>query len=528
MQIEQTISGQARRRVSRLLWSVCILASVLGCQSPEPQRRPIEDLIKATIEFSVAEESRTAARPNSHRLPPQRKDAVRRASFEESHEPQTGRVVPISQHAPLQMPPDPEDLNHATGPELPNPVRTQRPARTDQLAGPLVNEIFEETDLRQAIQALATQAKASVIIDEQVGGTASALIEDEPFESALQKILLPAGFVWAKKDGQYFIGTTDPESSLYRFLSRKVDYRSQYFAPEELTALLPEGMKQYVRAVGKRNLMVIDAPLHIAQQILDELQHVDQPVPQVSLEAVVAVFSPESSFQYGMNLKQLAEKHAMQLDLSSLAMSGTIVPASAGYLFGKAASTSYFLRLLQQEGYVKIRAAPHVMAKDGEQAKISIERETFFATQPINPDFFYRQEIQKVQAGISLDITPVIRGDNITVIIERAEVSEDIRESGTDPQLASPYPLINRRTIQTTVNVKDGETIVIGGLTANQMVDRVSRVPFFSKIPLIGVMFKQVDRQQQEAEIVIFISPRIVYPGNMEVLPEHEPKFLSP
>jgi hypothetical protein len=41
-------------------------------------------------------------------------------------------------------------------------------------------------------------------------------------------------------------------------------------------------------------------------------------------------------------------------------------------------------------------------------------------------------------------------------------------------------------------------------------------------------MFKQVDRQQQEAEIVIFISPRIVYPGNMEVLPEHEPKFLSP
>ena len=113
----------------------------------------------------------------------------------------------------------------------------------------------------------------------------------------------------------------------------------------------------------------------------------------------------------------------------------------------------------------------------------------------------------------------MIRGDNITVTIERAEVSEDIRESGTDPQLASPFPLINRRTVSTTVNVHDGETIVIGGLTHRQMVDRVSRVPIFRHFWGLKHVFEQIDKQEQQAEVVEFISPRIVRSGKQEVLP---------
>ena len=95
-----------------------------------------------------------------------------------------------------------------------------------------------------------------------------------------------------------------------------------------------------------------------------------------------------------------------------------------------------------------------------------------------------------------LNLTPVIRGDNVTVIIERAEVSEDIRESGTDPSLASPYPLINRRFVTTTVDVKDGETIVIGGLTYSQQVDRVSHLPVLGKLWGIGKLFQQIDQQE--------------------------------
>ncbi len=89
--------------------------------------------------------------------------------------------------------------------------------------------------------------------------------------------------------------------------------------------------------------------------------------------------------------------------------------------------TSAFVKLLAREGYVTIRAAPRVMAKDGEKAEISIARDTFFSISQGNNQFLYRQDIEKVEAGISLMLTPSIRGDNVQIVIEKAEVSEDIR-----------------------------------------------------------------------------------------------------
>ena len=66
------------------------------------------------------------------------------------------------------------------------------------------------------------------------------------------------------------------------------------------------------------------------------------------------------------------------------------------------------------------------------------------------------------------------------------------------------------------MHVKDGATIVIGGLTHRETVDRENRIPYLSDIPWIGHLFKQIDKQEQEAEVVVFISPRIVRSGEKE------------
>lgn len=501
----RTLFGQHRRatgltRSSLQGWfAIGMLAALAGCQSPPVARRPLDDIFRDSLEFATvqAQEKREFALAATDW--PAESERIRPA--------EAGRVSPaifVSDSVSVASD-EAVTRNVHSAPRFAN--------------GPLVNEIFEETDIREAIQSLASQAEVRVIVDDQVAGTATALIEDEPFESALQGILLPLGYIWANSGGHYMIGTTDPSSSLFRYLSEKTDYRPNYFDPNELLPLLPENLQQYVRIVDKRNLMVIQAPKDIADEIIEELENADQPVPQVVLEAMVAVHSPESSYQFGSDLQQLATNAAgngVNLKLSGLALTGAVSPASLGSLFGDFGITSYFLRVLEQEGYLDIRAAPHVMAKDGEKATISINRETFFSTQPANADVFFRQDIQKVEAGIVLEITPVIRGDNVTVTIERAEVSEDIRESGTDPDLANPFPLINRRWVTTTVDVKDGETIVIGGLTYRQSVDRVNHIPVLGKLWGIGKYFQQIDQQEQEAEVTVFISPRIVQPNSRE------------
>ncbi|EGF24896.1 protein containing Type II and III secretion system domain [Rhodopirellula baltica WH47] len=97
----------------------------------------------------------------------------------------------------------------------------------------------------------------------------------------------------------------------------------------------------------------------------------------------------------------------------------------------------------------------------------------------------------------------------MTIDIEKAEVSEDVRNA-TPALSINQYPIINRRSVSTTVSVKDGKTIVIGGLVQRETVDRVNRIPGLSRLPGVGYLFQTTQRQTRDAEVVIFISPRIV------------------
>lgn len=377
-----------------------------------------------------------------------------------------------------------------------------------------ISEAFEETDIREAIQILASLAEVSVIIDDTIGGVTSAIIEDETFDEALEKILLPIGLVYAKQDGRYIIAPPDPDSPLFDYVSTRIQYLPLHHKPATLTTLLPPRFKPYLHSLPDRNLIVIDAPHEIGQDILKRIQELDQPVPQVELEAIVCVVSPDKGFRFGLDWGHVVGVNgvnSLRAGLTGLTFSGSASPQGISDSFSDFAVTSAFVRLLAQEGYISIRAAPRVTARDGEKALISINRETFFSLQPTDSNIFFRQDVQKVEAGISLEITPSVRGDMIAVNIGKAEVSEDIRSSDPRAELTSnPYPIINRRLVSTNVNVRNGHTIVIGGLVQRQTVDRINRIPGLSRIPLLGKMFQTIEKQEQDAEVAIFISPRIV------------------
>ncbi len=379
-----------------------------------------------------------------------------------------------------------------------------------------VTEIFEDTDVRQALQSLAQQAGVNLILDEQVNGIASAVIEDETFEAALRKILLPLGLVYRKTpEGEYLVASPNPGSPLFPLVAERFEYRPVHLAPDELLKLVPDRETQYLTVIDKRNLIVVEAPRELAEPILKRLQDSDTPIPQVELEAIVCVISPERGFRSGLDWGHavtLNGSDVFRVGMAGLSFSGAGSGSGLGSTFSSFAVTSTFVKLLAEEGYLSIRAAPRVTARDGEQASISITRQSFFSTQPSNANQFFRQEVEEVEAGIELDITPVIRGDNITVKIEKAEVSEDIRTADINSQIANnPFPLINRRSVSTTVHVKNGETIVIGGLVQRQTVDRMAKVPILGDLPGgVGRLFQTVEQTERDAEVVIFISPRIV------------------
>lgn len=378
-----------------------------------------------------------------------------------------------------------------------------------------ITESFKpDMEIREAIDLLTSHVPKTVVIDESVGGVVNLEIVDQDFESALKLLLEPLGVYYAKVGDRYVVAPANPDSPLYQYISTRTQYSPKFQDIASLTNMLPPRYKKFIQISTERNFIGIDAPKPIADDIDYRLRELDKPVPQVELEAIVCVVSPDSSFRFGMDWGHRvgsADTEDLNVTMNNLGLRSAFSADGARNIFSDFAVTSAFVRLLAQEGYITIRAAPRVTAKDGEKANISINRETFFSLQPNNSSVFFQPNIQKVEAGISLEITPRVHDDMVNVKITKAEVSEDIRTQAANADLSSVvYPIINRRTVSTEVMVRDGHTITIGGLVQRQTVDRIAKVPFFSSIPIAGKLFESIEKQEQDAEVAIFICPRIV------------------
>jgi len=104
-------------------------------------------------------------------------------------------------------------------------------------------------------------------------------------------------------------------------------------------------------------------------------------------------------------------------------------------------------------------------------------------------------------------MTPIVKGSEVTLKIQKVEVSGEVRTTATATER---FPVINRRDVSTTVKVADGETMVIGGLVQRREVNRLNKIPGLGDVPVLGNLFRRIDRQEEESEVAIFITPRLV------------------
>ena len=441
---------RARVRIDKLIVLATIFFPMLaGCQSMFIETSPnhrhgrvsVEDLARnsiddanrqvrpntATQSAATQQQTKLAARhrqnsPSNQHAGKKPTQAVAAVGIKKSDQAKLEQQVQQVQYQEEIYQPQPQlDPNYS--------VPTEQASSLLSLPTTPVSDEFIETDAVEAIQSIAAQARVTVILDENISGAVTASINNESFADAIQKICLPLGLHMRMRGNQLLISDGDPESFLFSLVAQRLSYEPLHATPDELSKLLPEQLLRYVRIANARNMLIIEAPEDIARRIYSELAQYDQPVPQVVLEAMVVVISPDSGFQFGADFGNAGINSAdSNFSLDGLALAGAF-PGAANQLFSRFATTSYFVRALEQQGYLSIRATPHVMAKNGEKAEISIARETFFSTLPASSQLLIRPNIQKVEAGITLEITPTIRGDNVLMVIDRAEVSENIRST---------------------------------------------------------------------------------------------------
>jgi type IV pilus assembly protein PilQ len=336
----------------------------------------------------------------------------------------------------------------------------------------------------------------------QIQEKITARVHQSSFEDTLNTLLSGTKYAFARQGKRYLIGDASSNSTALRalFTTEVIPLRyvnSADFA-QIVSALLPN---TNYKVLKEQNAIAVTGPPDLIARAKEEIGKLDQPGQQVMLEAVVIEMSTNAS------------KTLSLTTLFSTSRFRATVPGGDITFNSTAPFTREFRATLQaliSQGEARVLASPRVATLNGKQASIDISRVLYFRTAGINAGGgqnglgFPVFTIQPVQAGVVLRLTPTVGADGDINLELQPEASSI---SGVS---AEGLPEVSRRTVTTTLRVKDGETILIGGLRQKETSKNVNRVPLLSDVPLLGRLFRTTDRTDRESELLILVTPTVL------------------
>ena len=377
----------------------------------------------------------------------------------------------------------------------------------------LISNVFYETDLRQAIQDIAAQAEVNIMTDNTVQGFVTMELVDIPLEKALKRILSVGGYTFKKLDGYYLVGAAEPSNSSFNLLSVTESIPISYIPAKTAAELLSEFYNPFIKANEVANSIVVTASPEMIESIRNHLKSIDKPSRQVMIRASIVEVKDNALKSIGIDWSILGQKGNRKFNgnmnlsvglIDTLSALFSLVRSETGVLLaGTPIDIVSRLQALVTDGKAEVKANPRVVTLNAQMATIYIAKEQYFSvvTGPVNYPY---TRLEQVSVGIKLDITPYISENNEITVKIAPEVSDAVG-SGREG-----LPLVDRRSVNTTVRVKDGETIVIGGLTQENILKIQNKIPLLGSIPILGYLFSHTKYEKQKTDIVVFVTPTII------------------
>jgi len=241
------------------------------------------------------------------------------------------------------------------------------------------------------------------------------------------------------------------------------------------------------------------------KEIIGEL---DRAVPQVLIKVLLAEVTHDNSLDLG------AEFSVLNLRASGLGQ-------TAGTDFGVAAQTTGLminvlekdvtaaLAALQKVGKLDVLSRPYILASDNQAASITVGQEVPFITNTRTTETGQTiNTIQYQDIGIILKVTPHINPDGLVILDVSPEIST---LTGTTVPISEVVnaPVFAKRSATSRVAIRDGQTIVIGGLMEDRRTENVKKVPLLGDVPVLGTLFKRTTTEGSKTELLIFLTPHV-------------------
>ena len=408
---------------------------------------------------------------------------------------------------------------------------------------------FQQADISNILRLIAEVSGFNIVVGEGVKAKVTMKLVSVPWDQALDMLLKMNGLGMIRQGSIVWIDTLanlakqqDEEARAKdakvkaEELVDRVFYVRNIPAQELMTSLRqnlsPRGVMQFSIASNALIVRDTETKLGIIRQLVEGL---DLEVPQVQIEARIVqadtVYARGLGIQWGF---QAGNRTASDFGLVSnitgpfaeVAGTGTNtiarnflvnlpaqvggLPAvpSLGWTFGKLGGDfALDMRLSAGEllGLTKVIAAPKITTLDKREAKISQGESIPFQTTSLQGT-----QTTFVDANLELNVTPQITSRDPKEEAKRILLRVRATRNAVGARSNPAGPSIDRREANTQVLVRDGETMVIGGVFVDTQNNNVQGVPYMSRIPVLGWLFKNKSEAVSKQELLIFLTPSII------------------
>lgn len=404
---------------------------------------------------------------------------------------------------------------------------------------------LRDVELSDVLRALGQEHGINIIIDEKVTGKVTVSLRNVPLWDAIDSILKGKGFAYIKDGNVVRVISSGADEDLMTYTAT-VNYAIAKDIEGIITKVLSK--RGSIASDLKSNMIVIrDIPSAI-ERVAQLLKQVDVKTKQIMIEAKIVEVSTNASRELGIQWGTMYRSgDAYVFGGGTTGATGTVgalptivtgttttttgttpltggagfggsalnvnLPAAVGLgaggaigigILAKNAILDLQISALETQGNAKTLSSPKVMVLDNQEAYIKSGTGILIPTSTTTTGTTTTSSVTEKEAVLQLKVTPrVINDDQISLKIL---MSRDVFDFSRSVQGSPPK---NTRETQTNLIVKNGETIVIGGIYTETDSESEGGVPLLSKIPLIGWLFKKETKIKDKTELLIFITPRI-------------------
>lgn len=260
---------------------------------------------------------------------------------------------------------------------------------------------------------------------------------------------------------------------------------------------------------GSNRLLVGVSPKY-KEMVSKLVQELDSTPPQVMIQVLLAEVTIDADKSWGLEFK------VGPFGGEAYKIGGTATSAGVATSLGvpnlSVSSTDFdlLIRALEAQGRLEVLSRPEILVNNNEKARIQVGENVALVESVQRYDTGNTvADVTREDVGIILSVTPNISADGFVRMDILPEIS---KVSARTTQITEDFqaPIITKRQVETNVTVKDGETIVIGGLLQTSEEERTSKIPLLGDIPLAGNLFRSTTYTNSKTELLVLLTPRVI------------------